>query len=52
MTKALEVYASTLNLLGTGVLEPELQETIDREHAEADPDFKALLDQRLASIAN
>lgn len=51
MTKAQEVYASTLNLLGSDVLDPDIQESIDREHAEADPDFKKRLDARHVASA-
>jgi hypothetical protein len=46
MTKAEEVYAETLNLLGSDPLEPELQELVDREHAAADPAFARVLAKR------
>lgn len=46
MTKAQEVYLSTLNLLGTGVLAGELQDVVDREHAAADPIFETELQKR------
>jgi hypothetical protein len=52
MTKAQEIYASTLNLLGSDVLDPDIQESIDREHAEADPDFRKLLNERRMLVAN
>jgi hypothetical protein len=47
MTKAQQVYADTLNLLGSDVLEPDLQEIIDREHSLADPDFRKLHEERV-----
>jgi hypothetical protein len=50
MTRAWEVYASTLALFaGSDVLtesDRELQDILDREHALADPDFKAALAER------
>lgn len=49
MTRAEEVYASTLNLLGSDVLDPELQSIVDDEHALLDHDFKLLLDDRRKS---
>ena len=48
MTHDQEVYAATLNLLGTGVCEPDLQAALDQEHVLADPAFKEVLAQRLA----
>lgn len=46
MTKAQEVYADTLNLLGSDPLGPELQDTVDAEHAAADPAFELILSKR------
>lgn len=46
MSQAELVYAETLNLLGSDILGPEIQELLDREHAEADPDFKEVLSIR------
>lgn len=52
MNKAQEVYAETLNLLGSDVLVPEIQELVDQEHAEADPVFKAVLEGRKTLTVN
>lgn len=46
MTQAQETYAATLNLLGSDVLDPVLQEIVDHEHALADPEFQKLLEER------
>jgi len=47
MTGPQVVYAETLNLLGTGVIDDsELQKTIDQEHAAADPKFARTLAKR------
>lgn len=46
MTKSEEVYASTLNLLGSDVLAPFMQDIVDREHALADSSFEAELKRR------
>lgn len=46
MTRSEEIYASTLNLLGSDVQEPEIQDMVDREHAAASPDFSAVLKSR------
>jgi hypothetical protein len=46
MTRAEEVYAVTLNLLGSDPLIPAIQEAVDREHAAADPAFASRLEKR------
>lgn len=46
MTKAQEVYVDTLNLFGTGFLDPDLQKIVDAEHAAADPAFELTLAER------
>lgn len=46
MTKEWLVYADTLNLLGTGVNNSELQKLLDVEHAEASEQFKEELEKR------
>lgn len=39
MTKKQLVYIDTLNLLGSDLRDPLLQEIVDHEHALADPRF-------------
>lgn len=54
MTKAQEVYATILNVLGSDVVENDpLQDIVDCEHAMADPAFARELAKRttLQSIA-
>ena len=49
MTRAQEIYADTLNLLGSDLLtdgQSEIQEMLDREHAAADPLFKQELEKQ------
>lgn len=49
MTRAQAIYGDTMNLLGSDPLpkgQEEIQEMLDREHAEADPAFKKLLEER------
>lgn len=46
MTRQEEVYADTLNLLGTDVYCEEIQEAVDQEHALADRKFKKVLEKR------
>lgn len=46
MTRAEEVYADTLNLLGSDPLIPPIQEAVDHEHALADPAFARVLTAR------
>jgi hypothetical protein len=46
MTRAEEVYADTLNLLGSDPLIAPIQEAVDREHALADPAFALVLTAR------
>ena len=47
MTGPERVYAETLNLLGSDVIADEkLQDTIDQEHAAADPGFARALAKR------
>lgn len=47
MTKLEEAYIDTLNLLGSDVREPLMQEIVDHEHALADPVFEAELKRRV-----
>ena len=50
MTKAEEVYVSTLNLLGSDP-EPEcVQDLLDGEHMLADPEFAERLKERKALV--
>jgi len=49
MTEAEHVYFGTLNLLGSDVEPPEIQEMLDREHAKADPAFARHL-ERVATL--
>ena len=47
MTKAQEIYAETLNLLGSDPGVPsEIQVILDNEHAKASPDFASVLAER------
>lgn len=46
MTKPEEVYVSTLNLLGSDVRTPLMQDIVDHEHALADSVFEAELERR------
>lgn len=48
MTNTEKIYAETLNLLGSDVLDATLQEIVDQEHAAADPGFKRELEKREA----
>lgn len=41
MTQEENVYADTLNLLGSDFEPPEIQEALDKEHAKADPKWWA-----------
>lgn len=47
MTKAQEVYAETLNLIGSDLVEePTLRRILDHEHELADPAFELILAER------
>jgi hypothetical protein len=46
MTQLETVYAETLNLLGSDVLDGYLQDIVDQEHAAADPRFARELAKR------
>lgn len=50
MTRAEEVYADTLNLVGSDIVQDEdvLREALDHEHELADPDWAR---RRLMSLA-
>lgn len=49
MTKAQEVYADTLNLIGSDLdEEPTLRRLLDHEHELADPAFELILAERAA----
>lgn len=47
MTKLEEAYAETLNMLGSEVLDPLMQDIVDHEHALADPRFARELARRM-----
>lgn len=51
MTKLMEAYADTLNLLGSDVLDDDLQAVVDHEHELADPEFARLLKARRDATA-
>lgn len=48
MTRAEEVYADTLNLIGSDIVKDEgvIREVLDYEHALADPHFASIMAQR------
>lgn len=47
MTRAEQIYAETLNLLGSDLTDvPEIREVLDQEHAAADPAFARVLAKR------
>lgn len=46
MTKLEEAYADTLNILGSDILDSEMQAIVDHEHALADPRFARELAKR------
>jgi hypothetical protein len=49
MTREQQVYADTLNLLGSDVMDdPEIQSLLDQEHAKADRSFAFTLAKRYA----
>ena len=49
MTRAEQVYAETLNLLGSDVPDEVIQDIVDWEHALADPIFSRTLAERWAA---
>jgi hypothetical protein len=52
MTKAQEVYATTLNILGSDVFDDVIvQAVVDHEHELADPEFTAVLKSRREAYA-
>lgn len=53
MTRSQEIYAETLNLLGSDIPDKTIQDILDHEHALADPGFEKVLEgrQKAAMVA-
>lgn len=52
MTESQEVYATTLNILGSDiVVDKTIQDIVDHEHELADPEFTKVLKSRREAAA-